>query len=140
MRRNGEKLRSCRLGHQLSCCLVSLNFQANILSSHPNTVFKVNYPACRMSNTEGSFIQWSTTEWELTMMKSTLKDRDQICRPQSETLIFPGLRNFKRSKHLCKQFQGSIVVIKNKTQSDFLNDLWWKRIGGTVSPFGSCLS
>ena len=69
-------------------------------------------------------------------MESTIVDHDQICRPQSETIMIPGLRDFKSSKHLCKQFRGSIVVIKNKTQSDFLNDLWWKMVGNKVSPYG----
>ena len=69
-------------------------------------------------------------------MKSAVMNRDEICSPQSETLMFPGLRNFKRSTHLCKQFHGSVVVIQNKTQSDYLNDQWWKMNGGTVSPYG----
>ena len=69
-------------------------------------------------------------------MKSTTMDHDQICRAKSETLMFPGVRDFKSATHLCKQFHGSIVVIKNKTQSDFLNDLWWKMVGNKVSPYG----
>ena len=85
---------------------------------------------------EGTLIKWSTTEWELTKMETVYMDHDQICRPQSEILMFPGLRNFHRSKHLCKQFHGSVVVIKNKTQSDYLNELWWKMVGGKISPYG----
>ena len=94
----------------------------------------------RQSEIGGTFLKWSATEWELTKMESTIVDHDQICRPQSETIMIPGLRDFKSSKHLCKQFRGSIVVIKNKTQSDFLNDLWWKMIGNKVSPYGIKLS
>ena len=58
---------------------------------------------------------------------------------QSATLVFPGLRNFESSEHLCKQFHGSVAVIKNKIHSDYLNDLWWKVVGGKVSPYGSIL-
>ena len=72
----------------------------------------------------------------MTKMISTTMDHDQICRTKSETLMFPGVRDFKSATHLCKQFHGSIVVIKNKTQSDFLNDLWWKMVGNKVSPYG----
>ena len=86
---------------------------------------------------EGNFIKWSTSEWRLTRMETTINDRNQICLPQTETLMFPGLRNFDRSKHLCKQFHGSVVVIKDKMQSDYLNDLWWKTVGGKVSPYGN---
>ena len=86
---------------------------------------------------EGTFVKWSTTEWELTKMKLTFLNHDQICRVQSKTLIFPGLRSFKGAKQLCRQFHGSVVVIKNKTQSDYLNDQWWRMFPGwTVSPFG----
>ena len=98
------------------------------------SILQVSY--FRQSEIGGNFLKWSATEWELTKMESTIVDHDQICRPQSETIMIPGLRDFKSSKHLCKQFRGSIVVIKNKTQSDFLNDLWWKMVGNEVSPYG----
>ena len=73
-------------------------------------------------------------------METTIKDHDQICKTQSATVMFPGLRDFERSKHLCKQFHGSVVVIKNKIHSDYLNNLWWKVVGGKVSPYGSILA
>ena len=94
---------------------------------------------CR-SKLEGTFINWSTSEWNLTNMETTIKDHDQICKTQSATVMFPGLRDFERSKHLCKQFHGSVVVIKNKIHSDYLNNLWWKVVGGKVSPYGSILA
>ena len=73
-------------------------------------------------------------------METTIKDRDQICKTQSATVMFPGLRNFERSEHLCKQFHGNVVVIKSKIHSDYLNDLWWEVVGGKVSPYGKILA
>ena len=57
---------------------------------------------------------------------------------RSETVIFPALRNFEKSLALCKKFHGSHVVIKNKAQSDRLNEQWWDLVGLPmgVSPWG----
>ena len=57
---------------------------------------------------------------------------------RSETVVFPALRNFEESLALCKKFHGSHVVIKNKAQSDRLNEQWWDLVGIPmgVSPWG----
>ena len=63
---------------------------------------------------------------------------DEFFEHRSETVVFPGLRNFEASQALCKKFHGSAVVIKNKAQSDRLNDQWWDTVGRPmgVSSYG----
>ena len=63
-------------------------------------------------------------------MESKMMDADVFCRPpfEPDTVLFPGPRNFGEAKVLCHQFHGSIAVVKNKEQSDYITQQWWGKI------------
>ena len=62
-------------------------------------------------------------------MDSKMMDADVFCRPpfQPDTVLFPGPRNFESAKALCRQFHGSLAVVKDKKQSDHITAQWWEK-------------
>ena len=64
-------------------------------------------------------------------------DADEFCQPsfQPDTILFPGPRNFEEAKKLCNQFHGSIAVVKNKEQSDYITKQWWGKIQSMGAKF-----
>lgn len=60
-------------------------------------------------------------------MESMLMDADVFCQPpfQPDTILFPGPRSFVSAKALCRQFHGSIAVVKDKGHSDHITEQWW---------------
>ena len=125
-------------------CISGGNQFTNTKFTGPDTqISKSNYEKLHRSRgVEGNFIKWShlMRDWEWANMKSVEIGADEFFERRSETVVFPGLRTFEASRALCKKFHGSAVVIKNKAQSDHLNQQWWDTVGGPmgVSSYGKC--
>ena len=94
------------------------------------------YHVTRRPGVEGNFIKWSNVGWKLKNMEATIIDADEFCHPpfKSDTILFPGPRDFESVNALCSKFHGTMALIRDKTDADYIISQWWAKVNNTGGP------